>query len=81
MQPSYTQFAPRLRRVEGPILVEARPMHNSCDVRMLWFVRFNAPPVFVSLNALEGWEGSAFTFSNDITEIWSIEKVNARLSG
>ena len=40
-------------------------MHNSCAGRILWFVRFNAPPVFVSLNALDGWEGCAFSFSND----------------
>ena len=31
---------------EGPILVGARPMHNSRDVTMLRFVRFNAPPCF-----------------------------------
>ena len=25
--------------------------------------KFNAPPVFVKLNAIEGWGGGAFTFS------------------
>ena len=42
LQPSYTQFALQFRRVGGPILIGARPMHNSRDPRMLCFVRVNA---------------------------------------
>ena len=63
MQPSYTQFALRLRRVGGPILIGARPMHNSRDVTICGLSDLMRPPAFVKLNALEDLGGGAFTFS------------------
>ena len=48
---------------EGPILVGARPMHNSRDVTICVLSDLMRPPVFVKLNAIEGLGGGAFTFS------------------
>jgi hypothetical protein len=38
-------------------------MHNSRDVTICGLSELMRPPVFVKLNAIEGWEGGAFTFS------------------
>ena len=48
---------------EEPILVGARPMHNSRDVTICVLSDLMRPPVFVKLNAIEGLGGGAFTFS------------------
>ena len=47
---------------EGPILVGARPMHNSRDVTICVLSDLMRPPVFVKLNAIEGWGGVCLLF-------------------